>query len=114
MARWSGLRGAIRRLASFGGRPGGLSAEAISILIETARTGERDFPKTIEGRDAVDELLAAGYVEIYQPNPGDTVFTRQGSIQEGIEAQVYASRPRLATTSAGETLARRLSPRIGT
>ena len=113
MAGWSDLRDAIRRLASFGGRPSGLSAEAISILIETARTGERDFPETVEGHDAVDELLAAGYVEIYQPNQGDTVFTRQGDIQEGIEMQLHASRPRLATTSSGDKLARRLSPRVG-
>ena len=34
-----------------------LSKEAIGILLETARAGERDFPETLSGRAAVDELL---------------------------------------------------------
>ncbi len=110
MAGWRGFRSVIGRVFRLPGRRR-LSAEAIGILLETARTGERDFPETVEGGEAIDELLAAGYVEIYQPNPGDTVFTRRGSVQEGIEVQMYASRPRLATTSKGDTLARRLSPR---
>lgn len=111
MAGWRGFRSVIGRLFRVPGRRR-LSAEAIGILLETARTGERDFPETVNGAEAVDELLAAGYVEIYQPNPGDTVFTRRGSVHEGIEVQMYASRPRLATTSKGDKLARRLSPRI--
>lgn len=90
-----------------------LSAEAIGILLETARTGERDFPETLEGQEAVEELLDAGYVELYQPTQGDTVFTRRGSFQEAVEVQTYASRVRLVTTSKGDTLARRLSPRVG-
>lgn len=112
MVAWSGVRSALRRFAGVFGRRG-LSEEAIGILLETARSGERDFPETVEGRAAVDELLEAGLVEVYQPSQGDTVFTRQGSIQEAIEVQTYASRPRLVTTSRGEKLARRLSPRIG-
>ena len=105
----TGAWNAIRRLVRL---PWGrrLSAEAISVLLETARTGERDFPETIEGRAAVNELLDAGFVEVYQPNQSDTVYTRQGSVQEGIEVQMYASRARLVTTSKGDTLARRLSP----
>ncbi|MXW25727.1 MAG: hypothetical protein F4Z77_05445 [Dehalococcoidia bacterium] len=87
-----------------------MSEEAIGILLETARSGERDFPETLEGRAAVDELLEAGLVEVFQPSQGDTVFTRQGSIQETIEVQTYASRPRLAITSKGQKLARRLAP----
>ena len=109
MAGATGAWDAIRRLARLPWRRR-LSAEAIGILLETARTGERDFPETTEGRAAVDELLDAGYVEIYQPNQSDTVYTRQGSGHEGIEVQMYASRPRLVTTSKGDTLARRLSP----
>jgi len=112
MAAGTGAWSAIRRLVRLPWRRR-LSAEAIGILLETARTGERDFPETIEGQEAVDELLDAGYVEIYQPTQGDTVFTRQGSFQEAVEVQTYASRTRLVTTSSGDTLARRLSPRIG-
>lgn len=111
MAGATGVWSAIRRIVRVPRRRR-LSAEAIGILLETARTGERDFPETIEGREAVDELLDAGYVEVYQPNQSDTVYTRQGSVQEGIEAQMYASRARLVTTSKGDTLARRLSPRM--
>jgi hypothetical protein len=107
MLGWS----ALRRFAG-GFRRRRLSEEAVGILLETARSGERDFPETVEGAEAVDELLEAGYVEVYQPTQGDTVFTRQGSIQEAIEAQTYASRPRLAITSDGATLARRLAPRM--
>ena len=90
-----------------------MSEEAVGFLLEAARSGERDFPETLEGRAAVDELLEAGYVEVYQPSQGDTVFTRQGSIQEAIEVQTYTRRPRLVTTSRGDKLARRLSPTIG-
>jgi len=110
MAAGTGAWNAIRRLVRLPRRRR-LSAEAIGILLETARTGEREFPETIEGREAVDELLEAGYVEVYQPTQGDTVFTRRGSFQEAVEVQTYASRARLVTTSDGDTLARRLSPR---
>lgn len=110
MVGWSGLGRALRRLGGLvGGR--GLSEEAIGILLETARSGERDFPETEEGRAALDELLHAGHVEIYQPGEGGPVFTRRGSIHEAFELQTHASRPRLAITSRGEKLARRLSPR---
>ena len=110
MAAGTGAWNAIRRLVRL---PRRLSPEAIGILLETARTGERDFPETVEGQEAVDELLDAGYVEIYQPTQGDSVFTRRGSFQEAVEVQTFASRARLVTTSKGDTLARRLSPRIG-
>ena len=105
----TGAWNAIRRLVCL---PWGrrLSAEAISVLLETARTGERDFPETVEGREAVDELLDAGFVEVYQPNQSDTVYTRQGSVQEGIEVQMYASRPRLVVSSKGARFAARLMP----
>lgn len=112
MAGWTSAWDAIRRLVRLPWRRR-LSAEAIGILLETARTGERDFPETIEGQEAVEELLDAGYVELYQPTQGETVFTRRGSFQEAVEVQTYASRVRLVTTSKGDTLARRLSPRIG-
>ena len=110
MAGWRGVRSVLGRLVRLPRRRR-LSAEAIGILLETARTGERDFPETVEGGEAVDELLAAGYVEIYQPNPGDTVFTRRGSGQEGIGGQMYASRPRLVITSEGQRLAQGLLAR---
>ncbi len=112
MVGWSGIGSALRRLAGVF-RRWGLSEEAIGILLEAARSGERDFPETLEGRAAVDELLEAGYIEVYQPTQGDTVYTRRGSTQEAIEVQTYASRPRLVTTSRGDKLARRLSPTIG-
>ena len=89
-----------------------LSKEAIGILLETARAGERDFPETLSGRAAVDELLDARYVEVFQPAQGGPVFTRRGSLQEAIEAQTYATRPRLVTTSDGARLALSLSPQI--
>ena len=109
MVGWSGVRSALGRLAG-AFRRRGLSGEAIGILLEAARSGERDFPETLEGRAAVDELLEAGLVEVYQPSQGDTVFTRRGSIQEAIEVQTYASRPRLAITSKGQKHASSLSP----
>lgn len=109
MVAWSGVRSALRWFTGVFGRRG-LSEEAIGILLETARSGERDFPETLEGRAAVDELLEAGLVEVFQPSQGDTVFTRQGSIQEAIEVQTYASRPRLAITSKGQKYASSLSP----
>ena len=88
-----------------------LSEEAIGVLLETARSGERDFPETVEGRDAVDELLDGGYVEIHQPAEGGPVYTRRGSLQEAFEVQTFATRPRLVVTSKGSRLAARLAPR---
>ena len=111
MAGATGAWNAIRRLVRLPRRRR-LSAEALGILLETARSGERDFPEEAEGREAVDELLDAGYVEVYQPGEGGPVFTRRGSIHEAFELQTHASRPRLAITSRGEKLARRLSPRM--
>ena len=90
-----------------------LSDEAIGILLETARAGERDFPETLSGRAAVDELLDAKYVEVFQPAQAGPVFTRRGSLQEAFEMQTYATRPRLVTTSDGTRFARRLTPHIG-
>ncbi len=85
-----------------------LSEEAIGILLETARAGERDFPETLSGRAAVDELLDARYVEVFQPDQAGSVFTRRRSLQEAIEAKTYATRPRLVTTSDGRKVAQRL------
>ena len=90
-----------------------LSEEAIGLLLETARAGERDFPETLSGRAAVDELLEAEYVEIFQPTRGGQLFTRRGSLQEAFDMQTYATRPRLITTLDGARFARRLSPRVG-
>ena len=85
-----------------------LSEEAIGILLETARAGERDFPETLGGRAAADELLDARYVEVFQPDQAGSVFTRRRSLQEAIEAKTYATRPRLVTTSDGRKVAQRL------
>ena len=106
------ISGAKARLALSRKRRG-LSAEAIGILLEIARSGERDFPETLNGRAAVDELLDAEYVEVFQPAQAGPVFTRRGSIQEAFEMQTYATRPRLVTTADGTRFARRLTPHIG-
>ena len=89
-----------------------LSEEAIGILLETARAGERDFPETLGGRAAADELLDAKYVEVFQPAQAGPVFTRRGGIQEAFEMQTYATRPRLITTADGAKRARRLSAEV--
>ena len=68
-----------------------LSEEAIGILLETARAGERDFPETLGGRAAADELLDAKYVEVFQPAQAGPVFTRRAS--RTFEMQTYATRP---------------------
>ena len=109
MAVGTGAWNAIRRLVRLPRRRR-LSAEAIGILLETARTGARDFPETIEGREAVDELLDGGYVEIHQPTEGGPVHTRRGSLQEAFEVQTFATRPRLVVTSKGARFAARLMP----
>ena len=113
--RWDAARrlisGAKARLALSRKRRG-LSGEAIGILLETARAGERDFPETLGGRAAADELLDAKYVEVFQPAQAGPVFTRRGGIQEAFEMQTYATRPRLITTADGAKLARRLSAEV--
>ena len=113
---WSAARrllsGRKARLA-LSRKRGRLSDEAIGILLETARAGQRDFPETLSGRAAVDELLDAKYVEVFQPAQAGPVFTRRGSLQEAFEMQAYATRPRLVTTSDGARFARRLTPHIG-
>ena len=101
------LSGGKARLALFRKRRG-LSEEAVSILLDTARAGERDFPETLDGRDAVDELLDAKYVEVFQPTQAGPVFTRRGSVQEAFEMQTFATRPRLVAIPDGRKVADRL------
>ena len=84
-----------------------LSEEAIGLLLEIARNGERELPETLSERVSVDELLEAQYVQVFQPSQSRTIFTR-GDIEEAIEAYSYANRPRLVTTSQGDKVAYRL------